>query len=200
MDKYAYLGENHNATGFTNNFLESRKGVHFFEQSYRDFATYAEHQTAGPEATGPGPQVYSTPFNNTYRDILKTQVERDAVSDMFLSHKNMQHLKRLICDTVYKQSGGLYRITPEAQSDNALLEVMSSIYMSHSKHLPDKIVEQVAELNYLVILDLVPRTLSNIQMNLSYQRDHSQQPLPMDRPQYMSSTGAKSNRSVTSIW
>jgi hypothetical protein len=116
---------------------------------------------------------------------------------MFFSQKNMQFLKTFICNAVYKQSGGLYRITPEAQSDNALLDVMAPIYEAHGKHLPDKFLEQVAELNYHVAQALVPRTLSNIQQNLAYQRDQSQQPLPMDRPMYMSQTGTKSNKSET---
>jgi hypothetical protein len=180
---YAHLGEDHNPTGFTNNWLESRKNVHLFDQNYKDFALYNEHQA--PAAV-----------NNTYRDILKTVVERDAVSDMFFSHKNLQFLKHFICDNIYKKSGGLYRITPEAQSDNSLLEVMRSIYLEYSKHLPDQIKEQVAELNYLVATDMIPRTISSIQLNLAYQRDQSQQPLPMDRPQYVSSTGTKSNKST----
>jgi hypothetical protein len=189
-DRFAYLGEDHNPTGFTNNFLESRSNTHLFEESYSDFPTYNEYRA--------GPNVYSGITNNSYRDILKTSLERDTVSDMFFSHKNMQFLKAFICNMVYKQSNGLYKITPEAQSDNSLLDVMAPIYEAHGKHLQDNFLGQVADLNYQVVLFLVPRTLSNIQQNLSYQRDQSQQPLPMDRPVYMSSTGTKSNQGMTS--
>ncbi len=189
-DRFAYLGEDHNPTGFTNNFLESRSNTHLFEESYNDFPTYTEHRA--------GSNVYSGVDNNSYRDVLKATLERDTVSDMFFSHKNMQFLKTFVCNAVYKQSGGLYKITPEAQSDNALIDIMTPIYEAHGKHLPDRFLEQVAELNYQVVLLLVPRTLSNIQQNLSYQRDQSQQPLPMDRPQYMSQSGTKSNHSETS--
>ena len=189
-DRFAYLAEHNNPTGFTNNFLESRNNTHLFEESYGDFPTYNEHRN--------GPNVYSGTTNNSYRNVLKNTLERDTVSDMFFSHKNMQFLKTFICNMVYKQSGGRYSITAEAQSDNALIDVMVPIYEAQGKHLPDNFLGQVAELNYQVVLLLVPRTLTNIQQNLSYQRDQSQQPLPMDMPQYVSQTGTKSNRSITS--
>ena len=77
---------------------------------------------------------------------------------------------------------------------------MRSIYLDHAKHLPDQIKEQVAELNYHVMIDLVPRVIKNAQQHLSYIRDHTQQPLPMDRPQYVSPAGTKSNRSITTTF
>ena len=189
-NNFAYVGDNNNHTGFTNNWLESRKNTHFFEQNYNDFALYDEHRG--------GANVYSGVINNSYRDVLKTVTERDTVSDMYFSQRNIQHLKKLICDTITKQSGGKYRLTPEAQSDSALLEVMSDVYQGNAKHLPDKFSEQVSELNYQIVLYMVPKVMNAVQLNLAYQRDHSQQPLFLDRPQNLSSAGTKSNKSVTS--
>lgn len=194
---YAYLGADNNPTGFTNNWLESRKQIHFFDQRYNDFALYDEHRKpVGPAVHG----NYDTPYNNTYRDIIKTMVERSPVSDMFFSHRNMKHLKVLICRSIYQQSGGKYRPAPEAQSDNELLLVMRSIYLNNARHLPDKITEQVAELNYQVMIDMVPRAISNAQLHLAYIRDSTQQPLVMDRPLYLSSAGTRTNRSVTTTF
>ena len=192
MSSFAYVNEDNNPTGFTNNWLESRKMIHTFDDHYGDFPMYEE-----PQGQGQGLDVYNQPYNTSYRDITKTIVERSPVSDMFLSHNNVKHLKGLICSTVYRQSGGKYRISPEAQSDNDLLLVMRSIFLNNAKHLPDQIKEQVAELNYLVLLDMVPRVISNAQHHLSFIRDHSQQGLHMDRPQYMSTTGTRSNQSVS---
>lgn len=183
---YSFLSQSDNPTGFTNNWLESRKETHFFSQNYSDFPLYSEPRK--------GPNAYSEQYNDIYRDIVKTEVERNPVSDFFFSHKNMKHLKWLICETVRKRSGGLYNITAEAQSDSALLEVMRSMYLNYGKHLPDQLKEQIAELNYMVVVDMVPRTISAIQLYLSYERDHSQQPLPLDRPQNMSQSGTRSNQ------
>jgi hypothetical protein len=183
-DNFAYIHDNNNATGFTNNWLESRRNVHLFDQHYSDFALYSEQNDGG----------------ENYHNITKSMVERNPVSDMFFSHNNMKHLKQLICDTVYQRSGGKYIVSPEAQSDNDLLTIMRYMYLEHGKHLPDQIKEQVNELNYQVMIDLVPRVISNAQLHLTYIRDRSQQPLAMDRPQYVSSAGTRSNNSVTTTF
>ena len=190
FQNYGLANENNNPSGFTNKWLEARNNVHLFDQKYSDFALYDEHRS--------GASPYSNSYNNTYRDILKAQITRNPVSDMFFSHINMKHLKKLICKRVYQESNGKYKLSEEAQSDNDLLTVMRSIYLDHAKHLPDQIREQVGELNYHVMIDLVPRVMKNAQQHLSYIRDHSQQPLPMDRPTYVASAGTKTNSSVTS--
>lgn len=179
---YSYIGEDNNPTGFTNNWLESRKNIHLFDQNYDDFPLYAENTKSG---------------NTSYRDILGAQLQRSELSDMFFGNSNLQHLKRLICDQVYQKSGGKYKITPQSQSDNDLLMVMKPIYLDNAKHLPEDIRSQVAELNYMVLLQMVTRVMNNVQLNLTYQRDHSQQHLTMDRPMWTSSAGTKSNQSVT---
>ena len=201
-DNSAYLGADNNPTGFTNNWLESRKPTHFFDQRDADFPMYEEpHQpltggsSSGMESGAHG--NYDTTYNTISRDILKGMVERSPVSDMFFSHANLKHLKRLVCRSIYQQSGGKYNPAPEAQSDNELLTVMRSIYLNHARHLTDRIREQVAELNFQVIIDMTPRAISNAQLHLSYIRDSTQQPLPMDRPHYVSSAGTRSNPSVT---
>lgn len=195
-DNFAYVGADNNPTGFTNNWLEARKSIHFYDQQYADFPLYEEHRKPiGPTVHG----NYDTPYNNSYRDIIKT-IERSPVSDMFFSHANIKNLKRLLCRSVYQRSGGKYNPSPEAQSDNELLTVMASIYGTHARHLPDRVPEQVAELNYQIIIDMVPRMISLAQQELSKIRDSTQQPLPMDRPQYLSSAGTRSNRSVTTTF
>jgi hypothetical protein len=182
MSSFAYLGSDNNATGFTNNWLESRKQTHFFDQRYADYDLYSEQK------------------GESYRDVVRTAVERNPVSDMFFSYKNIKHLKWLICQSIYQKSGGKYRPAPESQSDNDLVVVMRSIYLSNARHLPDGISDQVAELNFLVMTDMVPRAISNAQQHLTYIRDSTQQPLPMDRPHYASSAGTRVNRSVTTTF
>ena len=206
MDQqYAYINADNNPTGFTNNWLEARKPTHYFDQTYADFPLYDEHrqgnaQESGSVSCNETQNAYSNSYNNSYRDIVKTMVERTPLSDMYFSHKNMKHLKNLICRTVYQNSGGKYNVSPDAQSDNELLLVMRSIFLNHAKHLPENIREQVGELNYQVLLYLVPKVISNAQQHLSFIRDHSQQPLPMDRSVNVSSAGTRSNKSITSVF
>lgn len=179
---YAYLNQDA-PTGFTNNWLTDRHSDRLFSKRYGDFPTYYEHE--GQD-------------NTTYRDILKTIQERTPVSDLFFSKRNVDHVKYLLAKLIRQRYG--YVISPEAQSSNEILIVMRSMYLQYAVHAPDNIKQQVADLNLNVITDLFPRMVSNIQMQLTYQRDQGSQPLPMARPVNVSSAGTRSNRSVTDLF
>ena len=189
---YSYLDQPQDYHGFTNNWLTARHNDNLFVERYPDFPLYDEPRQ--------NTQVYSTTDNGTYRDILKGIMERSPVSDMFFSKKNLDHLKMLICKQVYNQSSGKYNLSPHAQSDNELLTIMRAIYLEQAKHLPTGFREQVGELNLKVLIEVVPRVMSKVQQELSYQRDHGSQPLPLPLPIHMSSAGTRSNRSVTDLF
>jgi hypothetical protein len=182
-DHFTYLGEQYTreGSGFTNTFLESRDPRHYFDKVYKDFDLYEK----------------STVSQTIERDVLKGFQEAEPVSIMFFSERNVTHLKGLICKTIAERSQNRFNLTAESQSTSELVIIMRSIYLTNAKQLPDNIQGQVAELNYAVILDLVPRVLKNIYQQLSYIRDHSTQPLTMERPQYLSSAGTRSQRNAS---
>lgn len=189
--KFSYLNEPEvSPSSFTNNWLTSRHNDKLFSERYADFPLYDEQRV--------GDQVYATADNGTYRDILKTIQERSPVSDAFFSHKNLNHIKHLIAKLIKERYN--YNINPRAQSDNELLIIMRSIYLQHAKHLEDQVMGQVSELNMKVLIEVIPRVNTNIQMELTYQRDQGSQPLPMARPVNISSAGTRSNKSVTDLF
>ena len=175
MDNYASINDigTANPTGFTNNWLSERDNRNLFNGNYRDFDTTAKGG-----------------MSNGFRDILNKRIERSDTSDKFFSPLNIKHLKWLICKKVSQESNGKYELSPESQSEESLLTVMQSIFLEHA-HYTGPVDRQVAELNYLILLDMVPRVIQSSQLFLAYQRD-SQQPLPMDRPVNMSSAGTRS--------
>lgn len=181
MDNYAEANFSHsNPTGFTNNWLEERNNNNLFKGNYTDFSI----SNTGGTAKG-------------YTEIISKRFERSDTSDMFFAPKNVKHLKWLICNKVYQQSGGKYNLTVESQSDEVILTVMMSIFLENV-HYTGSTFSQVAELNYMVMVDMVPRVIQNINLMLTYQRD-TQQPLPMARPVNMSSAGTKSNFNTKSF-
>lgn len=171
----AFIDSYNNPSGFTNNWLESRKPEHFFDQRYPDFPLYQENNI--------DPRGYAT--------ILKGTIERSELSDTFFGEKNIKVLKEALAKTIERSAG--FKISPESQSTHELILVMRSIYLREARHLPENIMGQVRELNSAILKEIVPRVLDKIQLTLSYRRDRSQQPLPMDRPLYMSSAGTRSN-------
>ena len=183
MDSYADANfSNSNPTGFTNTWLESRNNSNLFVGNYADYSIT--------------PTIDKMPATG-YKDIINKKVERSPTSDMFFAEKNIKHLKWLICNRVYQQSGGKYKLTVESQSDEVLITVMMSIFIENA-HYTGPLDKQVAELNYMVMVDMVPRVIQNINLMLSYQRD-SQQPLPMSRPVNLSSAGTRSNFNTKSF-
>lgn len=186
---YSYLNQTA-PTGFTNNWLESRHNDQLFAQRYGDFPLYDEPRD--------NDQIYSNEQNNSYRDILKSIQVRSPLSDKFFSKTNLNHIKYLIAKMVKNRKG--YDISAQSQSDNELLIIMRSMFLQHAKHLPESIDKQLSELNMKVLMDIIPRVESNIQMELTYQRDHGSQPLPLPRPLHISSAGTRSNRSVTDLF
>jgi hypothetical protein len=175
MDNYANINDvgTANPSGFTNNWLEARDNRNLFNGNYRDFDTTSLGGTS-----------------KAFRDVLNKRIERSETSDMFFGDLNVKHLKWLICKRVHQESGGKYQLTPESQSDEVLLTVMQSIFLENA-HYTGPVTTQVAELNYLILIDMVPRVIQNAQLYLTYQRD-AQQPLPLDRSVNMSSAGTKS--------
>ena len=183
---YSYLDQSTANSGFTNNWLTARHNDKLFEQRYGDFPMYDEPRRNN--------NVFSNPVNDNYRDIFR-DIERTPISDMLFSKINIDHIKYLISMLIKHKYG--YQITAESQSDDQILIIARSIYLQHCKHLPENVAQQVAELNMKILTWVVPRVASNIQGDLTYQRDHGSQPLPMAHPVNVSSAGTRSNRSVT---
>ena len=198
-DTYSYINaagdscSDQNPTGFTNTWLENRANDKLFEEQYDDFPLYEQNGKA-----------------DSYRDIIKTMQVSGPVSDAYFSDTNIAHLKKLVCREVYRQSGGQYNITPEAQSSHELVMIMRYIYLEHAQHgdarplpleqMKKVVINEVAQLNYQVMMDLVPRVISKSQEYLSYVRDNSQQHLIMDHPKNVNSAGTKSNQSFSKTY
>ena len=180
--QFGKIGQNNNPTGFTNNWNESRSYQNLFIDKYNDYATSTNQNDV----------------SNTNREVLTSCVERTPVSDLYFSERNINHMKYLLARLIKDQTK--YEISPASQSNAELTVVMRGVFLTHAKHLPNNIEKQVIELNYITLMDLYPRTISNIRQYLTYTRDHGSMPLPMAPPQHMSSAGTRSNRSITDVF
>ena len=71
---------------------------------------------------------------------------------------------------------------------------MRSIYLQNSKNLATDVAGQIRELNRLVANEAVPSIIVNIEQYLGYKQKISTLPVPLARPQYLSSAGTKASR------
>mgnify|MGYP000703977898 FL=1 len=132
------------------------------------------------------------------RDAMKSIQHDTPLNQMFFSAKNIENLQCMIRYGVYLQSNKKYTI--DNQSESELYVIMRSIFLQHSRNLETNIQEQIRDLNKLVVLEVVPKILSELQMHYTYMRDISANPIPLSHPVNESSAGTKKLRSVTSLF
>lgn len=130
------------------------------------------------------PANTESPQNITSRNLNCT-----AVSDMFFSVDNINLLQIGIRNKILNDTNGKYHIG--RQSDDELKIIMRSIYFQHSKNAPNKIKEQVRELNTRVIEWSVPQILTNLKQEEKYLYDISTLPEPLERAVLPSQKGSK---------
>lgn len=176
------IGQNNNPVGFTNNWNESRSNHNLFSERYTDFTNIVNQNDA----------------SHTAAEILTSNIERNDVSNLFFSERNINHIKMFLYKLLRDKNG--YYISVENQSNNDLIVTMRGVYLMHGKNLPTNTDKQVIELNYIVISDIYPRMVSNIKHYLSYVRENGSQPLPHAHPQNLSNAGTKTNRSITDVF
>lgn len=137
--------------------------------------------------------------NTTYeRDAMKNIQHDTPLNQLFFSSKNIENLQCMIRYGVYLQSNKQYTI--DNQSESELYVIMRSVFLQHSRNLDTNVKEQIRDLNKLVVLEVVPKILSELQMHYTYMRDISSNPIPLSHPVNESSAGTKRLRSVTSLF
>jgi len=115
-----------------------------------------------------------------YRNALTGNWQNSILSATFFSDGNIQILQNGIRGGVHKGSNGRFLIGN--QDVDALKMIMRSTFLQHSKNLPDKITEQVRQLNDMVLQYAVPQVLGEAIGYVKFKNDASMMYTPMIRP------------------
>ena len=144
------------------------------------------------------------------RFLFKNLYGETPLTFLFFSDKNIKNIQNLIKLNVHKQINYII----DDQSNNELMIIMRSIFLEYSLHpaliseemseterqiLFKKYTNEVDRLNKIVVQEIVPKIVSQIQQYVDYLRDASQQPYYMDKPKNESVKGQKQYRSVTQV-
>ena len=144
------------------------------------------------------------------RFLFKNLYGETPLTFLFFSDKNIQNIQNLVKLNVHKQINYII----DDQSVNELMTIMRSIFIEYSAHPPlfdekmpekerkillTKYTNEVDRLNKIVVNEIVPKIVSQIQQYLDYLRDASQQPYYMDKPKNESVKGQKQYRSITQV-
>lgn len=160
-------------TGYTNKYLEDRNNLKTYKLQ-RDHRMIEE------------PKVDPDLVYTTLKDLEKT-----PVSKVFFSRKNVDYLQYMMKKLVYKETGHIIG----RQSDEELLIIMRSIYLSDSKNQPTNISSQVADLNFKVIkYSVYDEILPKVKGYTTYLNDNFRTNVVLPRERYISMKGARINR------
>lgn len=120
-------------------------------------------------------EKYSSNFNyesSSYlREFIKNAVgqnenEITPVAYQFFSDKNIELINKEIVLIVFEKSNKMVKIPFQSRDD--LLVVMRSIFLKEAKNCNTNINKQVYDLNKLVINDILPSIVSNVEQYVSY--------------------------------
>jgi hypothetical protein len=144
------------------------------------------------------------------RFLFKNLYGETPLTFLFFSDKNIKNIQNLVKFNVHKQINYII----DDQSANELMIIMRSIFLEYSAHPPlidekmsekkrqvlfTKYTNEVDRLNKIVVHEIVPKIVSQIQQYVDYLRDASQQPYYMDKPKNESVKGQKQYRSITQV-
>jgi len=130
-------------------------------------------------------------------NVIKADFDKNILNNLYFSRENVEQLHNSIRFNVYTLSEGKYTIGK--QSDTELIIVMRSIFFQHSKNITneDTIKNQISELNRLVINELVPKILSQIQQHYGYLRDSTKRMEPLPNPKNTNLFGRRISNPTT---
>lgn len=108
---------------------------------------------------------------NYRSQVIKNQINisednQNLLEKFFFSNENIDLINKLLILTIFKKSGGDILIAP--QSNESLIIVMRYIFIEYAKHLPYNIKNQILELNYKVVNDIIPNIITNITQKIEY--------------------------------
>lgn len=140
--------------------------------------------------------------NSYAKDVLKGMFTNELVYSVYFSDKNILNILKALKYTIYKLSG--HKIDIEAQQKAELVGAMRAMLITYPATnpyscKPDDIEKQINQWNGLVITELTPHIISNIEQYYGYLKDAGTQPIPLRHPQNLSTAGTKTLRSTTDV-
>lgn len=116
----------------------------------------------------------------TYRDATEGIWTESPLSQVYFSQENIQILQNGLRAGVYQRSKGKFVIGP--QDCDSLKIVMRSVFLQHSKNLPNNIPQQIAALNQMVLDYCIQQVYGEAVGYLKYVDDVSSLAVPIAHP------------------
>ena len=154
----------------------------------RVFLSDATTREARDVAALPGFAYATSAPDNAGMEGVRGNLERTLLNQTFFSPPNFQIIQNAIRKNTFDYTGTV--IDPVGTDD--LFMVMRAIYLQYGRNLPNRIPEQIAELNERVTAYCVPKIVAEVNMYKYYLKDISTLPVQLNQPVNVSSAGTRS--------
>lgn len=125
--------------------------------------------------------------NKQLENILTGNMKHNKLSLLFFSSKNITNLQNIIRLRVYKK----IKMKIARQSDNELVVIMKSVFVTYTKNMDSNYTQQIKILNEIVLDEVMPKLLADLEMYKYYLKDKNTSYTLIDRPIYLSSSGTR---------
>lgn len=122
-------------------------------------------------------------------NLLQWQQHTTMLAKVFFHPKNIENIQNAIRRAVFDRSDGKFLISK--QHDMELIVIMRSMYLQFARHEDDDITGQVEELNELILKEVLPNIMRNIEGHLAFAGSLHQLPAPMELPRATQARGDK---------
>lgn len=108
-------------------------------------------------------------------ELKMSQEDIGALETTFFSKENIELINRQLILRVYKETNKKFLICRQKERD--LIIIMRYVFIEHSRNLPFNIEGQIKDLNCMVVGEILPTVISNVDQKIGYLRDISTQPV-----------------------
>lgn len=154
----------------------------------RVFLSSAATREAQSVSALPGFAYATSAPSNAGMEGVRGNMERTLLNQTFFSAANFQIIQNGIRKNTFDHTG----IVIDPVSSDDLFMVMRAIYLQYSRNLPDRIAEQIKDLNDRVVAYCVPKIVAEVNMYKYYLKDISTLPVQIQQPVNVSSAGTRS--------
>ena len=123
--------------------------------------------------------------DNVKSDVLRKQLVKNELKlsecnigdleNTFFSKDNTDLINKQLILSVYNKTNKQFLICSQKEAD--LLIVMRYVFIEYSRNLPYDIANQIKDLNCLVVSEILPIVISNVDQKIGYLRDIETQPI-----------------------
>ena len=126
-----------------------------------------------------------------------TECDQGNLETTFFSDENIELVNKQLILGVFKKTNGKIKIPP--QSSQSLIIVMRYVFLEFARHLPYDIMGQIKDLNCMVVSEILPNIITNVNQRIDYLKEIENPRKILELPKSVSSKNSRTLASTSTI-